>query len=1288
MAEVQAATLMERELPPWLDTPAVRGAFDRIGVPVEYAAPNFNLYFRTVSGIESTFGLNTTNSKSSAKGKYQILDGTYETMLNRGIRTYKMIGEEPPKWMADAKADSKRDPRDLTEDQTRELILLDMEQRPQKNAEGVGSSQLMADLAVGNWDAGKQLYYEHHHTNPDEATAERAESFFERFSPAVTNVLEESGREPVASALARQAEQEYATPDLRTTPPEPEPAPDLREVTPTQRGQVPIPQPRQPAPAPTPRLAPQSEPRLESEMASTQMSAQEPEEKPVPPVFDAIDLTSLPKAKNQGYERTEEPVQIEDKRAEIRASIPKAPTKAELRDRIRSSIPETTGVSQDPDPRTGAERKFDRARDTFLTGATLGAYDEVSGFLNQAFADTPYDETVSQIRKNVAENRLMNPTAAFFQETIPGLVTGGGLASQLVKRGLSSTAALGGEGAFTGAMYGETPNERAGQALLFGAGGATIGGAIGWMTSPSRRAGSPSVQGGRTQSDDQLDDGILTQNIKLAAKENSDVMYRTNSGDLKKVSVVKADGSNAIVKDGSNQYAVPLSKIEKIEVKTDKQIADYERLQDFDNARGQYKPRRQIEEKAVTPDGDEVTIMRDATWRDATNAGELWDGMKDGLKKWYDQKLTGADDMLMRRVSKAVGARFARASQNAVRWSTNAFVKVGEPLRNVAQLADDDRYFKALVMDFTNARKLSVEGKSAPTQADVEDYIRKNLGEEDVLAFREYMKWNRQKKADHVDKLNGRQSFKDYDHIHTQLNKQGKEKVFKGKKPDEDDALSDLKRQEEFSLRDDDALEYRSRGSMRDTLNDTRPEVLNVDDYMNPFFSDFRRTSNLEALYQLAKVFGLDTADESFQPSQVFDRIEQSLISRGIEPKSAKLAADTMKDDFVGGSKTPNNWLQALNSVGYMGSLAGPKSALLNIHDILVAGSVYGGKSMRSMFDDMGYSVTEKGIRQNVGEFRNDMIANLRTGEYESGAIARDITRKGTDYLMQGSGFAALDRVGKKGVTKMVIQDAVDNVDNLADRWGFYFSKRELDLIEQQIRKHSTDVGSMTGKGAELFEELFFAGLGQQQLISSSGRPAAWSRNPNARFMWALRGFAIKQQALLLREITDKVAEGKTKEAAKFMGRYAAFAAGGFGFINEARQWLMGDGEFTWHGVLMGSGDQIVSTMSINTIGLNDYQWGRMMRNGVILTFLESVIPIGVDIPKDMVLDVIDAADGKIKGDEGFTAGQRIAYPVAQLPMIKQPARLFSNLQDNVGLPNPMRQFTDLYIETELPKDG
>ena len=947
----------------------------------------------------------------------------------------------------------------------------------------------------------------------------------------------------------------------------------------------------------------------------------------------------------------------------------------------------SVGEGEDWDNQT--EFAVKNAARSVAGGLTLGHADEAEGIIRSVFNDTSYADEVEAVRKEMQEFNAVNPRASIGLDFAPAILTGNAFIKAGQKAGQSAAKVATGEGYLAGWGYAETPEEALVMAPALALAGGTLGKGIDWMSSASKRANTASKEGARTQADDQLDDDILTQSIEPGGS----VFYKTNNGGLAKAEVLSVDkkAGTVKVKSGDTQASVKVSDVEKIEVKTDKEIADYERLQDFDNARGQYKPRRQVidyEETVKQGRTADDPIMRDATWRDATTAGELWDGMKDGVKKWYDQKLTGADDMLSRRVSKAVGARFSRASQNAIRWSTNAFIQIGEPLRGVAKLADDDRYFKAMVMDFTNTRKLTKEGKKPPTQTEVEDYIRKNLGEDDVKAFRDYMDWNRKKKADHVDKLNGREAFKEYDHIHTQLNKQGKEKLFKNKKREDDDALSDLKREEELALKDDGALEYRNRDSMVDGLNNNNPDVLGVDDYFNPFFSDFRRTSNLEALYQLAKVFGLDTADESFQPSQVFDRIEKSLIDRGIDPKAAKLAADTMKDDFVGGSKTPNNWLQALNSVGYMGSLAGPKSAILNVHDILVAGSVYGGKSMRSLFDDMGYSVSERGIRQNVGEFRNQMIDKMRTGEYESGALARDLTRKGTDALMTGSGFAALDRVGKKGVTKMVIQDAVDNVDNLADRWGFYFSKRELDLIEKQIRKHGTDVGSMTGKGAELFEELFFAGLGQQQLISSSGRPAAWSRNPNARFMWALRGFAIKQQALLLREITDKVAEGKTKEAAKFMGRYAAFAAGGFGFVNESRQFFMGDGEFTWHGMLMGAGDQIVSTMSINTIGLNDYQWGRMMRNGVTLTFLESVIPIGIDIPKDMVLDTVDALDGTIKGESGFTPAQRVAYPVAQLPIIKQPVRLFSNLEDNVGLPNPMRQFTDMYIETELPKDG
>ena len=123
----------------------------------------------------------------------------------------------------------------------------------------------------------------------------------------------------------------------------------------------------------------------------------------------------------------------------------------------------------------------------------------------------------------------------------------------------------------------------------------------------------------------------------------------------------------------------------------------------------------------------------------------------------------------------------------------------------------------------------------------------------------------------------------------------------------------------------------------------------------------------------------------------------------------------------------------------------------------------------------------------------------------------------------------------------------------------------------------------------------------------------------------------------------------------------------------------------------MGMGDQIVSTMSINTIGLNDYQWGRMMQNGIALTFLESLIPIGLDIPKDIILDIADAADGDVSGKEGLTVGQRVAYPFAQFPILKQTGQMFNNLNDTnilgipirAPLPQPLKEINEKYILTE-----
>jgi hypothetical protein len=1031
---------------------------------------------------------------------------------------------------------------------------------------------------------------------------------------------------------------------------------------------------------------------------------------------------------------------IAESLAEIQAGLNSAPKKTGdeeimMSERIEISAVEAEAIDEfvmpppleDPDPfalpepidnegiayrDTREGREVRRNFDTFATGLTLGAYDELAGMIGG-------EEAMNEIRENVRLNQTMNPTRAFFTDLGGNLITGGGMANMLLKGGMKLPAALGSEGAFTGFMYGESGEDRAMNAVLLGATGASIGKVIGWAVSPSKSADKATMQGGRTSSDDLIDDGLDDITIKQAVEDDGRVLYRTNNGKVKDVSIVsQLDNGLVQIKSGNAVFVVPRARIESVQVgKTPKgalaeaeDIGQYANLDDeavdfvsqgvkteksdsslidiYKKEGNVYALDSTTQAKILELDDvpptfaakrfsylDEAPLEKgrkadeiEYNWRDAETAGEFFDGIKTMIKGAYNNYLVGASDFLMK-IAPEVGAKFQRFTETALRFNTISFESFMQPMEKVVKGIDKDRTLKAMLMDYTNMDNLLAQNavganNTITTEADLFRYVGEKYGADQAGALARYFGWNKQMKARHADYLSGEAVYRDQDvvHIHTALTREAKQNKFK---------KSASSYTDEFEVTADSALEQRTRSSIVDDLE-------KADEYLNPLMTDFRRNANLENLMQMTKVYSLPKAEPGAALANRFDVLARSMIERGMSPKDAKVIATTIKNDFVGQTRSPNNWIQFLNSWGYAGSLAGPKSALLNLHDIPMAAVIYGPSSFKGVFKNMGYSVEDKGIRQNVGEFMNYMQEQLNVGPQSLSKQMADTARKGTDLLMRGSGFAWMDAVGKNGITRMIIQDAVDNVDNLAERWGFYFSKRELDLIEDQIRKHGTNVGKMTGEGGQLFEELFFAGLGQQQLISSAGRPAAWSRHPNMRFMWALRGFAIKQLALAQRNIFDNIAKGNKKAAWDYMKRYVLFSAGTFGLLNESRQWIWGDGNFTAGGVLMGMGDQIVSTASINTIGLNDYQWGKMMEDGVVITWLRSLVPVGLDIPADTVGDVVDAIDDVDKGWQ---------TPLVEFPIIEQWSNATQNVEDKFGIiPNPMAQFNKVYIQQELPE--
>ena len=1190
MPQVQAKTLMEKDLPEYLNTPAVRGAFDRIGVPVEIAAPNFNLYFRTLSGIESTFGINLSNKErvgpegTTAKGEYQITDGTFKVMLRRGIRSYKLADEEPPEWMTNTLKDNDRDPRNLTDDQARELILLDMEQRPQKY-NGVGTSQLMKGLALGNWNAGREIFDKHHHTNPDSDTKTSADRFFGMFEQGVTEVAGFGGTEnikpdPLRIQLAKNEMSQLTDYETAMGQKLAEASVDAKRVSSVVMPQ--LSETKEPT-----RTRPASEIYAGSAItqgvqALQEMTQQAPNDGlryVSTPARDLVDESYKPKSDYdkwfqeyyQGYK---------NKRTE------------ELAGGVRA----------------------------VAGGLTFQLADEMEALLRAgAKEEGSYEEELALIREQQDRYELLNPGKALALEAVGAIPTGYGLSAGLTRAGVTKAMPQAGlEGFAYGVGSGDTFEQRVQFATVGAIGGMALGKVIDMATTPS------SAGGLKTKADDLADESLPIEDQPA----NLDI----------------------------------------------EKALDNEIYTEVDNPKYTSKP-----------------------LREAATFGELYEGIKQAVSNFYDDKLTGLSDRIIRRVSAEVGGRIQRADQAALFIVGKELESMSKELVPVIKIINESEKAKGTMLDyaagkmFTDkeifqfnaiarkmkpaARKKYRENLQAKSLDRLEEALGDELSTEHLAVLNRYLTYSNKKNADLNLRVFGAKFDDDPNaanhltFLHTRNRIQAERFKAEGLTDD----------QIEARFMSDPAFEARSRGRYADGDDLLRPVP---SEYDNPIVSDMRRIHKMEQFGQLQKKFGVkvDEAAEVFERSltldEFLDEFAYTLERKGISREGSFFTREQIADHIMGSAKSPHPLIQAANSLAYAVTLAGPMSAILNIADIPLLGAKYGGGAVKeglkvaSPFKKPPNPDLEKmGLNsQTFGEFVNLINDQL---DNQQGWMARtaEKMRKSADFMMKGSGFAAMDRVGKQGVMRGVLKSAADDAEagKLADNWGFYFNEAELNILTDQLQKHGMEWQNYTGKGSELIEELMFAGLGQQQLISAAGRPSAWARHPNLRPLWALRGFVVKQQALALREVMGNIKAGKPEEAVKFLGRYATYGAGGYAVINEGRQFIFGDGEASFGGLARGYGDAWASLLTANTLGLNDYQFGQIKNIGILPTFALGVEPIATGRTRDLISTGIDVLDKERPPQAMLT----------ELPLFKQSFRAGRNISEMLGQPEAQGMFEE-----------
>lgn len=848
----------------------------------------------------------------------------------------------------------------------------------------------------------------------------------------------------------------------------------------------------------------------------------------------------------------------------------------------------------------------------FNEGVTLGLMGELASAVRAATTDVSYSEAKSRYEAARTVFRQQNPEladSATLANIIGAIPTSFGIGSALAKKGFSYASAGGLEGAVAGAASGDTFEERAIGGALGGLAGLTLGKIIDVATTPS------SAGGLKTQADDIAEDAydIDTQSAQRAIDEAEDAAVYT-----------EVDNPAYAVK--------PLSE--------------------------------------------------------AQTAGELWEGLKGSLRNFYNDKLTGVSDRLGREVSNDVMGRYQAADETALRIVNKELDGLSEELVPVIKVINESTRAKGVLLDFA-AGKLG--NRFDDSLKRLEQELAGELNTEHMNTLKRYLGYSEKKNKELNSKVFGA-DFGDITYLHTR-NRGYRDRL-------KEEGMTDAEIEKMF---EDPAFEQRTRGSYLDEADPRRPDP---SEYENPIVSDMRRIFKMQRLAEIQRKFGVriddykagprrqgaldrssvvmertgematdpmlltrnlqKAATDPLTPDEFMDALKFTLMKKGISEEGSAFAVREMTEAIMGQAKTPHPLIQAANSLAYALTLAGPLSAVLNLADIPLLGAKYGGGAVReglkvaTPFKKVPNADLKKmGLsNQTFGEFVN--IINDQASDASNWMVTTaEKMRNTANFLMKGSGFAAMDQVGKQGVMRGVLKSAADdaNAGKLADNWGFYFNKAELDILSSQLRKHGMDWRNYTGKGKDLVEELMFAGLGQQQLISAAGRPSAWARHPNLRPLWALRGFVVKQQALALREVMGNIKAGKPEKAAEFLGRYAVYGAGGYAAINEGRQFIFGDGEASFSGLARGYGDAWASLLTANTLGLNDYQFGKIKENGIMLTFAQGLLPITVTRPFDIASTAIGVADRE--------------YPVArlasELPLFRDVGRVTRNIGELTG---------------------
>ena len=897
-------------------------------------------------------------------------------------------------------------------------------------------------------------------------------------------------------------------------------------------------------------------------------------------------------------------------------------------------------------------------------GLTMSAFDELEAFVASQVNDTPYVAEKARIKEEMDEYALYNPAASLAQEAI-GLIPGSIASTKaLVSMGVVKLPA---QGAIEAGAYGFNSGDSVEERLILGGSSAVLGGAVGkvfekmfdstLVPQTSSAGGLKSLETGALQSEvsaqkimtapaNMSDDEVVTQLLIRESEYLADVIGRQGAK--------PSEVGNTLLRlsQAAREMGVKPAQINR--VLNDNKIRDLTRLPDdvftdpyalnafrqdlLDNTAGRLQldigrtipeaqslivkfrrlasPLATLAETAVgTAFSSRIVRGMNRVVRGQTQLDDAWKGMEQLRNLADDVKF---NDLMLDAVNATnIGQKSATKAFEAAKKYADAKIGKGAGDR-LQKFFDDGVAFNSRYRREVTSGELSPIWMHSSTKAAAEDVsLRVNRARaagktEDAASKDRLRRSMEEERAKPLDKQNTYENIFD---SHWRWQREtltrmelGKQLGFRtsGKPVFAEMAYDDLPKR------------------LQKAVDNESMTLMEASVYSS-------LTSSLRKKVDAKKLTVYDAAAKMEQQSfKLFDEkvITETLKREGYSDVQIKNAVEILDDLGVNAQRGMSQELDVVRNLGYVGTIANPYGALMNVHDLFNAAFEFGvGNVLKSVFDKSGirFTADDMGLAQQVyGEFVRKAV---RGDKKVLGSAFIDKIVKGSDDLLQwsmkASGFSGLDKYGKGKIMGASFRKARQDIKSgeFDSKWQYTFSKGELDQLRRDIASGNTD--------SELVRDMVMFDLFKLQPINAAAQTSYGLANPNARLFYMLKGFAIKQFDLMERRIFNEWKKGNKKEALTNAMKYLVISGGGYGVVNEARQVLKGEAPDPAEAAV-GALYQVGSVLTFGAMGANDYGYAKFMEDPGQAMMANIFPPFAATLPAAVLEDMADVVT---KGD-------------------------------------------------------